>query len=1073
VQALVSVIIPSYNSAAYLRLALQSVLRQSYTSLQAIVVDDGSTDASQQVIHQLADPRLLYVHQNNRGVAAARNTGIRLAQGEYLAFLDADDEWDPAFLDECVSVIRRKGRAISGAYTSYVYVDDAGSVLPQPGAPVVPGRDLYAQLVRENILLIHSVVLRSDVARAVGGFDVMLPAQEDWDFWLRVTRRHILQGLPHALARYRVRPNSRSFDACKMHESRMRVVAKHFGPLRDHGVGCPRAKREAYAYGYRAAALDMIRDGHRDDAWRLLASAVDVLPELLERVDTFYELAVGDQPRGWRGQADCMDLDANGTDMLARLDGLVAGASQPVRQRRSKAFGRAHLALSMLHQHAHGWNAARRHLVLAIGADPWLVASRGALGRLVKMKATNWLGQVSPARARLATGLWHSALPVMSGLLALYVLFHRAALRSLLTALLSGEYSAGYVALHDLVPARSLADALVVLVLLAGSLLAAWYVADRIDLADYERPLGFGLTALAFVAVPAAVIGGIAAWSGTALLRPPSGPLLSAIPSVAVVAAGVRHGWRPHRLAWPPLGRASPLVRIVWGLALVLLLASCALSLTHPPTGYDALAYHAPLAASLWRDGNIGAFLDRNPDAWPLAQPGTAELWFGLLLLAGGERVADLGQLPFALMGSMAVRAFARRLGLGAAAALLAGGAFLLAPLVIVQSGLQLNDLTGAAILMASLALACAPMERWTLDRLVLLGLGLGLATATKLALLPPVTSVGLVALAAVFHRHSRDAGRYSYLRRMAAVALAFTIVVTPWWVRNAARYGNPIFPAAVPLVGRGMSQTDTWTVPLDGLFVARRAYWAIYPLLEPHNDQSGFGALMVAGAIPGLAFAVVRNRYRRPIVVYLFAAVVTLPAWWVLTRHEPRFLLALVGLSFAFLPWSLLAVPRRWRSVAGGVLATAAVVSAAVTFATAYAPSYVGPLGAGVGQPTTRWEFYDRVWDVDPAIASLPESDGLVLTGYSYTAYYPLLGDWLGRLVLVENANAPVDSIVSRMRDAGVRYAYVSASVESQAAAEASFDATRFSLEHVSTGVEDGHHVRRYLFRLKQAPEY
>ncbi len=389
---LVTVIVPSYNGAEYLRFALDSVLRQTYANLQVIVVDDGSIDASHVVVREFADPRVFYVYQNNAGVSAARNTGIRLAHGEYLAFLDADDEWEPAFLERCVSAMCHKGHAVSGAYTSYVYVDDSGNVLPQTGAPVVPAADLYARLTRENILLIHSVVLRSNVVRQTGGFDVSLGAQEDWDFWLRVTRRHLLQGVLEPLARYRVNPSSRSFDTLKMHETRMRVLAKHFGPLETNAHGFPRAKQEAYGYGYRAAAQDLIRDGRRDGGWRLLAHAAEVLPQLLERVDTFYELAAGEQPRGWRGMANRRDLETNGADLLTRLDMLLASAGPVVRRRRRKAVGCAHLALGMLSQQAHRWDRARHYFVLAVATDPWLLASHDVLRRLVKVIVKSCLG---------------------------------------------------------------------------------------------------------------------------------------------------------------------------------------------------------------------------------------------------------------------------------------------------------------------------------------------------------------------------------------------------------------------------------------------------------------------------------------------------------------------------------------------------------------------------------------------------------------------------------------------------------------------------------------------------------
>lgn len=97
----VSVIIPCYNHGHYLPHAVNSVLAQTFTDWEAIIVDDGSTDNTREVAAQFTDERVRYVHQENRGLSGARNTGIRAAQGAYLAFLDADDEWEPRFLRVC------------------------------------------------------------------------------------------------------------------------------------------------------------------------------------------------------------------------------------------------------------------------------------------------------------------------------------------------------------------------------------------------------------------------------------------------------------------------------------------------------------------------------------------------------------------------------------------------------------------------------------------------------------------------------------------------------------------------------------------------------------------------------------------------------------------------------------------------------------------------------------------------------------------------------------------------------------------------------------------------------------
>jgi hypothetical protein len=665
----------------------------------------------------------------------------------------------------------------------------------------------------------------------------------------------------------------------------------------------------------------------------------------------------------------------------------------------------------------------------------------------------------------------------MAGMFALYVVMHTP-LHSAIAVLLGMKARECYFVCPSALTFSQLADSWTALAMIAAALLASWVVLDWFDGLGYERPLAFGLSTLGFVVIPAAVIGGVGEWSRTALLRPPLGPSLAALPALAFIAVGVQHGWRLHRPRLL-LRQPSGLVLLAGGVALGLLVASIAASLTHPPTGGDAVSYHAPLSVFLWHDGNLGAFLDRTAGTWALANPGTAEIWYGLLLVAGGERLADLGQLPFALLGSVAVYAFSRRLRLGHGAAVFAGCAFLLVPMVVLQSGMQTNDLAGAALLMTVMALASAPVVTWNSSRLGLIGLGLGLVATTKLGLLPCVAGVGLFVVGAILWRY-RMVNTRSALAAVAIVAVMVFIVAAPWWIRNIARYGNPIYPSAIPLIGRGVVVSNFGFV--DTQFVPTPAAWPLYPLLEVHDDRSGFGALLILSLVPGFALAALRGR-RQPIVLYVMVVAFMLPAWWKLTEHEPRFLLGICGLSFAFLPWSLLALPRRQRRTGSWLLALALLFSALVTLDQAVVPFAL--------QPTARAEFYDRVWGVDPLVSSLPDSEGLLFnTGYAdtiqqYAQYYALLGHSLGRAVIPVDFGS-TDSIVATMRRAGIRYAYVLASPESWAAVEAKYNRARFQLVHMSAiapaekwgarrylygsidgaGTQNG--VRRYLYRLR-----
>jgi hypothetical protein len=649
-----------------------------------------------------------------------------------------------------------------------------------------------------------------------------------------------------------------------------------------------------------------------------------------------------------------------------------------------------------------------------------------------------------------------AVLPFMALLLALYVAAHSPVLGWLGRGMglhVGRCYftCGGWIAGGDL---ASMAAAWALLLAAAG---VAWLQAARLGLASFELPLGFGLLWLGFVALPSAALGA-AGWAlGVPLLRPPAGPLLAAVPALIALLAGRSH-WRalPRPRVRAPRGLAGLLALV----AVALLGTTVAITLSHPPTGYDALSYHGPLAVYLWRDGDLGAWLERTPWAWALAHPGTAELWFGLLRLAAGERVASLGQLPFALLGSAAVYAFAMRLGVGRGGARVGGAAFLLAPIVVLQSGSQVNDLAAGALLMTAIALAAAPVAGWSGPRLAVVGLALGLAVTTKLAALPAVVAVAGYVIVASW--------RSRRLPVLVPGVMAGLLAVGPWWARNLALYGNPIYPAALPLLGRGYVVGDF--VRKDAWFVPTPLAWPLYPWFEPHNDMSGFGAVFAVAALVGLGVALAHPRRRAPLLLYGVAVLVALPAWWLLTQHEPRLLLGLFGLGFAFTGRAIAAVPQRRRRAAVLVVGTAAVFSALVTLDQALRPL--------ARQPVDRAEFYDRVWNVDSVTAGLPEREGLLShTGFarlSYASDYPLLGRRLGRLLYVVDGEMPADSIVAIMRRAGVRYAYLPAGAEAADLVARMYPGDRFELVRRTTGSgEKLGDVGRYLFRLRSPSDH
>ncbi|HYL81892.1 MAG TPA: glycosyltransferase, partial [Candidatus Acidoferrum sp.] len=188
---LVSVIIPTYNSAGFVVEAVRSVLAQTHSPVEIIVVDDGSTDATAESLRPYAE-RIRYLYQQNRGVAAARNAGIAVARGDLLAFLDADDMWVPDKLERQLACLDRRPQVgVTHADARHCYVDSGRQCARPPLARQFDG-NCYTDLFFGNRIVTSSVMVKRHCLEAVGGFDETIRAAsvEDYDLWLRLARRY-------------------------------------------------------------------------------------------------------------------------------------------------------------------------------------------------------------------------------------------------------------------------------------------------------------------------------------------------------------------------------------------------------------------------------------------------------------------------------------------------------------------------------------------------------------------------------------------------------------------------------------------------------------------------------------------------------------------------------------------------------------------------------------------------------------------------------------------------------------------------------------------------------------------
>lgn len=197
----VSVIIPTYNREHLIGRAIQSVLNQTYQDFEIIVVDDASTDNTQEVVKSFNDLRIRYIrHEKNRGGSAARNTGIRAARGEYIAFLDSDDEWLPEKLAEQIRVFHQDPEC-GVVYTDILVVYPDGCEL-QRRAPKIKG-SMFHKLLEANVVgTTSSVLVRRDCFDKVGLFNEELASCQDWDMWIRLARLFVFRKVNIPLVKY-------------------------------------------------------------------------------------------------------------------------------------------------------------------------------------------------------------------------------------------------------------------------------------------------------------------------------------------------------------------------------------------------------------------------------------------------------------------------------------------------------------------------------------------------------------------------------------------------------------------------------------------------------------------------------------------------------------------------------------------------------------------------------------------------------------------------------------------------------------------------------------------------------
>ena len=212
----VSVVIPTHNRAALLRRAVLSVLGQTVEDFEVVVADDASVDGTCEMVQSIGDRRIKHIrHSHNRGVSAARNSAIAVAAGEYIAFLDDDDEWLPDKLRYQIDHIDTLGRNVGAISCGNYEVESSSNRVLAEIRPSLRG-DIFEKLLTQGFFSRTSTVLvRASCFRKVGVFDTAFRYGEDFDMWLRLAREYAFDYVAKPLARVYLQPNglTRNYEA--------------------------------------------------------------------------------------------------------------------------------------------------------------------------------------------------------------------------------------------------------------------------------------------------------------------------------------------------------------------------------------------------------------------------------------------------------------------------------------------------------------------------------------------------------------------------------------------------------------------------------------------------------------------------------------------------------------------------------------------------------------------------------------------------------------------------------------------------------------------------------------------
>lgn len=330
---LVSVIIPTFNRWSYLRQTIDSVLEQTYSNIEIIVVDDGSTDETSDCLQSYGD-RIRVISQANRGGTVARNVGIAAAKGDYLTFLDHDDLMLPKKLERQVKFLESNPQ-LGAVHCRWQYIDPQGDVLEKIGP--LPEGDLFKTLVLGCFLWSGAPVIRRESFERVGLFDESIWSS-DWDMWLRLAQSGCRFGcVQEILGAYRIMPDSTMSDVSRTERMDVRLLDKVFAdPQLDPSIQA--VKSEAYGIWRFWLSRRYFATASPQDGERNLAEALRLHPALITDHSAFLETLANEA------------LDVRVSDPFVFVDAVfthLPPAAKSIQNEREFVLSQMHIGLAL------------------------------------------------------------------------------------------------------------------------------------------------------------------------------------------------------------------------------------------------------------------------------------------------------------------------------------------------------------------------------------------------------------------------------------------------------------------------------------------------------------------------------------------------------------------------------------------------------------------------------------------------------------------------------------------------------------------------------------------------------